>query len=80
MSWDNNLADDDYRQHALSCVVCFEPYNRGVHAPVVLVDCGHTICKQCAERLLLEARVRGRATGKSVVISAGRPAGYFSCS
>lgn len=35
----------------LHCVICFDPFDEGQHAPVIL-PCGHTfVCNECAQRL-----------------------------
>ncbi|CAL2035764.1 unnamed protein product [Caenorhabditis brenneri] len=35
------------------CSICFFPYTEtGIHTPRIIRACGHTICEQCASKLL----------------------------
>jgi hypothetical protein len=33
------------------CIICFEKYNDSNRKPLVLIPCGHTICKKCSESI-----------------------------
>jgi hypothetical protein len=29
------------------CIVCFDPFDANKHQPMMLVDCGHSLCSSC---------------------------------
>jgi tripartite motif-containing protein 45 len=41
------------------CVLCFSIYDDGVHFPLALSPCGHTLCKECFENPRLTRDARG---------------------
>uniref|UniRef100_A0A7E4VNE5 RING-type domain-containing protein n=1 Tax=Panagrellus redivivus TaxID=6233 RepID=A0A7E4VNE5_PANRE len=45
--------NDEALTELANCCICFETYNRGSRAPI-LIPCGHTFCKECADKIVTE--------------------------
>ncbi len=35
----------------MNCKICFEQYNKNKHKPVILMQCGHSVCITCLNEL-----------------------------
>jgi len=39
------------KKNKMNCKICFEQYNKNKHKPVILMQCGHSICITCLNEL-----------------------------
>uniref|UniRef100_A0A3B4UEB6 RING-type E3 ubiquitin transferase n=1 Tax=Seriola dumerili TaxID=41447 RepID=A0A3B4UEB6_SERDU len=51
MAWASSPLDPDLMREILECPICLETYNQEQMRPKLL-QCGHTVCRQCLEKLL----------------------------
>ena len=49
----------DYKSRGLSrCPFCAKQFDIGVKVPLILTNCGHTICTECAEVLFRKQSIK----------------------
>ncbi len=39
------------KKNKMNCKICFEQYNKNKHKPVILMQCGHSVCITCLNEL-----------------------------